>query len=165
MAIRIGIMGYGNIGKGIETALADYPDMELAVVFTRRNPADVKIHTSEYRSFQLREAEKWKDKVDVLVLAGGSATDLPEQTSAYASLFNVIDTFDTHAHISEHFAKVDEAAKNHGKTAMISVGRIPAFSPWPVFSAMSFCLTAKTTPSGAAVFPRATPMPSAEFPV
>ena len=111
MAIRIGIMGYGNIGKGIETALADYPDMELAVVLTRRNPADVKIHTSGVPVVSAGEAEKWKDKVDVLVLAGGSATDLPEQTPAYASLFNVIDTFDTHAHISRHFAKVDEAAR------------------------------------------------------
>ena len=125
MAIRIGIMGYGNIGKGIETALADYPDMELAVVFTRRNPADVKIHTSGVPVVSAGEAEKWKDKVDVLVLAGGSATDLPEQTPAYASLFNVIDTFDTHAHISRHFAKVDEAARAHGKTAMISVGWDP----------------------------------------
>ena len=125
MAIRIGIMGYGNIGKGIETALADYPDMELAVVFTRRNPADVKIHTSGVPVVSAGEAEKWKDKVDVLVLAGGSATDLPEQTPAYASLFNVIDTFDTHAHISRHFAKIDEAAKTHGKTAMISVGWDP----------------------------------------
>ena len=125
MAIRIGIMGYGNIGKGIETALADYPDMELAVVFTRRNPADVKIHTSGVPVISAGEAEKWKDKVDVLVLAGGSAMDLPEQTPAYASLFNVIDTFDTHAHISRHFAKVDEAARAHGKTAMISVGWDP----------------------------------------
>ena len=118
-------MGYGNIGKGIETALADYPDMELAVVFTRRNPADVKIHTFGVPVVSAGEAEKWKDKVDVLVLAGGSATDLPEQTPAYASLFNVIDTFDTHAHISRHFAKVDEAARTHGKTAMISVGWDP----------------------------------------
>lgn len=125
MAIRIGIMGYGNIGKGVETALADNGDMELAVVFTRRNPADMKINTPGVPVVSAEDAEKWKDKVDVLVLAGGSATDLPEQTPAYAAMFNVIDTFDTHAHIPQHFEKVDEAAKAHGKAAMISVGWDP----------------------------------------
>ena len=164
MAIRIGIMGYGNIGKGVETALADNGDMELAVVFTRRNPADVKINTPGVPVVSAEDAEKWKDKVDVLVLAGGSATDLPEQTPAYAAMFNVIDTFDTHAHIPQHFEKVDEAAKSHGKAAMISVGWDPASSPWPASSAMSSCRTEKTTPSGAEVFPRATPTPSAACP-
>lgn len=125
MAIRIGIMGYGNIGRGVESALADNRDMELAVVFTRRNPADVKINTPGVPVVSADEAEQWKDKVDVLVLAGGSATDLPEQTPAYAAMFNVIDTFDTHAHIPQHFDKVDEAAKAHGKAAMISVGWDP----------------------------------------
>ena len=121
MAIRIGIMGYGNIGRGIETALVDNKDMELAVVFTRRDPASVKIRTAGVPVVSAADAEKWKDKVDVLVLAGGSATDLPHQTPEYAKYFNVIDTFDTHAHIPQHFGAVDEAAKAAGKAAMISV--------------------------------------------
>lgn len=125
MAIRIGIMGYGNIGRGIETALADNKDMELAVVFTRRDPASVKIRTAGVPVVSAADAEKWKDKVDVLVLAGGSATDLPHQTPEYAKYFNVIDTFDTHAHIPQHFVAVDEAAKAAGKAAMISVGWDP----------------------------------------
>lgn len=125
MAIRIGIMGYGNIGRGIETALADNKDMELAVVFTRRDPASVKIRTAGVPVVSAADAEKWKDKVDVLVLAGGSATDLPHQTPEYAKYFNVIDTFDTHAHIPQHFGTVDEAAKAGGKAAMISVGWDP----------------------------------------
>lgn len=125
MAIRIGIMGYGNIGRGIETALADNKDMELAVVFTRRDPASVKIRTAGVPVVSAADAEKWKDKVDVLVLAGGSATDLPHQTPEYAKYFNVIDTFDTHAHIPKHFGAVDEAAKAAGKVAMISVGWDP----------------------------------------
>ena len=125
MAIRIGIMGYGNIGRGIETALADNKDMELAVVFTRRDPASVKIRTAGVPVVSAADAEKWKDKVDVLVLAGGSATDLPHQTPEYAKYFNVIDTFDTHAHIPQHFGAVDEAAKAAGKAAMISVGWDP----------------------------------------
>lgn len=125
MAIRIGIMGYGNIGRGIETALADNKDMELAVVFTRRDPASVKIRTAGVPVVSAADAEKWKDKVDVLVLAGGSATDLPHQTPEYAKYFNVIDTFDTHAHIPKHFGAVDEAAKAAGKAAMISVGWDP----------------------------------------
>lgn len=125
MAIRIGIMGYGNIGRGIETALADNKDMELAVVFTRRDPAFVKIRTAGVPVVSAADAEKWKDKVDVLVLAGGSATDLPHQTPEYAKYFNVIDTFDTHAHIPQHFGAVDEAAKAAGKAAMISVGWDP----------------------------------------
>lgn len=125
MAIRIGIMGYGNIGRGIETALVDNKDMELAVVFTRRDPASVKIRTAGVPVVSTADAEKWKDKVDVLVLAGGSATDLPHQTPEYAKYFNVIDTFDTHAHIPQHFGAVDEAAKAAGKAAMISVGWDP----------------------------------------
>lgn len=125
MAIRIVIMGYGNIGRGIETALADNKDMELAVVFTRRDPASVKIRTAGVPVVSAADAEKWKDKVDVLVLAGGSATDLPHQTPEYAKYFNVIDTFDTHAHIPQHFGAVDEAAKAAGKAAMISVGWDP----------------------------------------
>lgn len=125
MTIRIGIMGYGNIGRGIENAIHDNPDMELAVVFTRRNPDTVHIHTEGVPVVSADSADEWTDKVDVLVLAGGSATDLPVQTPKYARLFNVIDTFDTHARIPEHFAAVDEAARETGHAALISVGWDP----------------------------------------
>lgn len=125
MGIRIGILGYGNLGRGVECAIRQNPDMELAVVFTRRNPADVRILTQTARVCPVKEAVEWTERLDVLILCGGSATDLPVQTPQYASLFNVIDSFDTHAKIPEHFAKVDEAAKKSGKTAIISVGWDP----------------------------------------
>lgn len=123
--IRIGILGYGNLGRGTEIAVAAAPDMELAAVFTRRDPAGVKILTENVPVVNVSEIEKWTDKIDVLVLCGGSATDLPVQTPKYASLFNVIDSFDTHARIPEHFANVDAAAKKGGKVGMISVGWDP----------------------------------------
>lgn len=125
MAIRIGIMGYGNIGRGVENAIADNPDMKLAAVFTRRDPSTVKIATPGVPAVAAKDAEKWKDKIDVLVMAGGSATDLPVQTPQFAKLFNVIDTFDTHAHIPDHFKAVDEAARSGGHAALISVGWDP----------------------------------------
>ncbi len=125
MGIRIGILGYGNLGRGVECAIRQNPDMELAAVFTRRNPADVRILTQTARVCSVKEAEEWTDRLDVLILCGGSATDLPVQTPQYAGLFNVIDSFDTHAKIPEHFAKVDEAAKKSSKTAIISVGWDP----------------------------------------
>ena len=125
MSIRIGILGYGNLGRGVECAVSQNPDMELKAVFTRRNPQDVKILTGTAAVCPVSEAARWQDKLDVLILCGGSATDLPEQTPAYAELFNVIDSFDTHARIPEHFAKVDAAAKKAGKTAIISVGWDP----------------------------------------
>lgn len=125
MTIRVGIMGYGNIGRGIEDAISDFPDMELVAVFTRRNPDTVRIRTSDAPVVSVRDMAEWADKVDVLVLAGGSATDLPRQTPEYARLFNVIDTFDTHATIPEHFAAVDKAAKESSHVAMISVGWDP----------------------------------------
>ncbi len=125
MKTRIGILGYGNLGKGTEVAVAAAEDMELAAVFTRRDPSSVKILTDGVPVVNVDEIEKWTDKIDVLVLCGGSATDLPVQTPRYAKLFNVIDSFDTHARIPEHFGNVDAAAKEGNKVAMISVGWDP----------------------------------------
>ena len=125
MSIRIGIMGYGNLGRGVECAVRQNPDMELKAVFTRRNPEHVNILTKTAKVCHVDEAEAWQDALDVLILCGGSATDLPEQTPRYAGLFNVVDSFDTHARIPEHFAAVDAAAKEGRKTAVISVGWDP----------------------------------------
>ena len=125
MAIRIGILGYGNLSRGVESAIAQNADLELAAVFTRRDPESVKIRTAGVPVLSESELLNWKDKVDVLVLGGGSATDLPVQTPKYAEYFNVIDSFDTHARIAEHFANVDAAAKKGGKVAVISVGWDP----------------------------------------
>ena len=123
--VRIGILGYGNIGKGTEIAVAQADDMELVAVFTRRNPESVKILTENVPVVNVSEIENWKDKIDVLVLCGGSATDLPVQTPEYVKYFNVIDSFDTHAKIPQHFKNVDEAAKATGHIGMISVGWDP----------------------------------------
>ena len=109
MSIRIGIMGYGNLGRGVECAVAQNPDMELKAVFTRRNPENLSIWSKTAEVLSVSELENWKDKLDVLILCGGSATDLPEQTPECARYFNVVDSFDTHAKIPEHFAAVDEA--------------------------------------------------------
>lgn len=125
MNIKIGILGYGNIGRGVETALRDNPDMELAAVFTRRDPSQVKILSENVPVISVSEIEAWKDKIDVLLLCGGSATDLPQQTPFYAKMFNVVDTFDTHAKVPAHFAAVDRSAKENGKIAIISVGWDP----------------------------------------
>lgn len=125
MSIRIGIMGYGNLGRGVECAIKQNPDMELAAVFTRRNPEGVKVLTSGAAVCSVVDAPAWKDKIDVMILCGGSATDLPQQTPEYAKLFNVVDSFDTHARIPEHFANVDKAAKEGGKLGIISVGWDP----------------------------------------
>ncbi|MCM1399854.1 MAG: diaminopimelate dehydrogenase [Clostridium sp.] len=125
MSIRIGIMGYGNLGKGIECAIKQNDDMELAAVFTRREPATLSILTEGVPVYSADEAVSHKDEIDVLILCGGSATDLPKQTKEYAKYFNVIDSFDTHANIPEHFANVDAAAKQSGKLGIISVGWDP----------------------------------------
>ena len=125
MSIRIGIMGYGNLGRGIECAIKQNPDMELKAVFTRRDPKTVKILTEGVNVYPAAEAVAHKDEVDVLILCGGSATDLPTQTPEFAKTFNVIDSFDTHARIPEHFANVDAAAKASGKIAIISIGWDP----------------------------------------
>lgn len=125
MSIRIGILGYGNLGRGVECAIRQNPDMELAAVFTRRNPEDVTILTESAAVCNVADAAEWKDKIDVMILCGGSATDLPVQTPEYASMFNVVDSFDTHAKIPEHFSNVDAAAKQSGKVGIISVGWDP----------------------------------------
>ena len=123
--IRIGIFGYGNLGRGIENAIKQNPDMTLVAVFTRRDPETVKINTEEAKVYHVDDVENFKDKIDVMILCGGSATDLPTQTPETVSLFNVIDSFDTHAKIPEHFAAVDAAAKKSGKVGIISVGWDP----------------------------------------
>ena len=125
MAIRIGILGYGNLAKGVELSIRQNPDMELVVVFTRRDPSTVKTLTPGVEVANSNDAANYKDKIDVLVICGGSATDLPTQTPAFASMFNVIDSFDTHAKIPEHFANVDKAALASEHTALISGGWDP----------------------------------------
>lgn len=125
MAIRIGILGYGNLGRGIECAIRQNQDMELVAVFTRRDPQQVKIQTEGVSVYKVDQIAEFQDRIDVLMLCGGSATDLPKQTPEYAKYFNVIDSFDTHANIPQHFADVDEVAKANGHVAMISVGWDP----------------------------------------
>ena len=123
--IRIGIVGYGNLAKGVECAIRQNPDMTLAAVFTRRNPAAVQIRTPGVPVLPMEHTDLWKDRIDVMVLCGGSATDLPTMTPALARGFNVIDSFDTHANIPAHFAAVDAAAKESGHIAFISTGWDP----------------------------------------
>lgn len=123
--IRVGILGYGNLGKGVEYAVGQNDDMQLAAVFTRRDPAGVKIMTEGVPVYHADEAKKHADEIDVLILCGGSANDLPVQTPEFAKYFNVIDSFDTHARIPEHFANVDAAAKEGGKVGIISIGWDP----------------------------------------
>lgn len=123
--MKIGILGYGNLGRGVECAIRQNPDMELVAVFTRRAPESVSILTKDAKVCSVADVEEWKDKIDVMILCGGSATDLPEQTPKYAQMFNVVDSFDTHAKIPEHFEKVDAAAKKSGHVGIISVGWDP----------------------------------------
>ena len=125
MTIRIGILGYGNLGKGIECAIKQNPDMELAAVFTRRDPAALKTFSPDVPVYNVADAIAHKDEVDVLVICGGSATDLPEMTPELACHFSVVDSFDTHAKIPEHFEKVNSSAKQSGKVAVISCGWDP----------------------------------------
>ena len=125
MSIRIGIMGYGNLGRGIECAVKKNPDMEVVAVFSRRNPETVKILSENAKVYSADDVLNFKDKIDVLILCGGSATDLPAQTPEYAKSFNVVDSFDTHAKLPEHFANVDSAAKAGGNVAVISCGWDP----------------------------------------
>lgn len=125
MSIRIGILGYGNLGRGVECAIKQNSDMELVAVFTRRKPENVKILTETAQVCNSFDAVEWKDRIDVMILCGGSATDLPIQTPEFARLFNIVDSFDTHARIPEHFANVDAAAKEGGKVGVISVGWDP----------------------------------------
>ncbi len=123
--IRIGIVGYGNLAKGVECAICQNPDMSLAAVFTRRDPSSVQIRTPGVPVLSIKDTASWKDKIDVMILCGGSATDLPEMTPAFARNFNVVDSFDNHSHIPEHYAKVDTAATEGGNIAFISVGWDP----------------------------------------
>ena len=125
MSIRLGIIGYGNLGKGVEVVVKDAPDMDLVAVFTRRDPSTVKIQTAGVPVLNVSELANWTDKIDVMILCGGSATDLPTMTPEYAKLFNVVDSFDTHARIPEHFANVDKAAKEANKIGVISCGWDP----------------------------------------
>ncbi len=124
LKIRIGIAGYGNLGRGVECAVHNAPDMELSALLTRREPASIQTHT-DIPVYRMSDAEKLRDQIDVMILCGGSANDLPEQTPALAQFFNVVDSFDTHAKIPEHFNRVDEACKKAGTTGVISVGWDP----------------------------------------
>ena len=123
--MKIAILGYGNLGKGIECAVKQNDDMELACVFTRRDPNTLTIKTAGVPVYSATESEAHKDEFDVLILCGGSATDLPTQTPEYAKICNVVDSFDTHARIPEHFANVDAAAKSGNNIALISCGWDP----------------------------------------
>lgn len=125
MSIRIGVYGYGNLGRGVECAVKHNPDMEMVAVFTRRDPKTVKILTDQAVVCSAADVAQWKDKIDVMILCGGSATDLPVQTPELAKMFHVVDSFDTHARIPEHFANVDAAAKKNDKIAVISCGWDP----------------------------------------
>ena len=123
--IRVAIAGYGNLGRGVEKAIKKNPDMELVGVFTRRDPSGIQLKTEGVPVLKAAELPAWKDKIDVLILCGGSATDLMSQTPEFAGMFNVVDSFDTHANIPTHFNDVDAAAKAGGKTALISCGWDP----------------------------------------
>ena len=123
--IRIGIYGYGNLGRGVESAIRQNKDMELVAVFTRRDPKSLKIRTEGVGVYHTSEAVNMQDKIDVMILCGGSATDLPVQTPELVKYFNVVDSFDTHARIPEHFANVDAAARESGKVGLISAGWDP----------------------------------------
>ena len=123
--IKVGIVGYGNLGRGVELSIAQNDDMELVGVFTRRDPAAVHAALPETKAYRIEEAEKFKDKIDVMILCGGSATDLPEQTPKFAGMFHTIDSFDTHAKIPQHFEAVDAAAQAGGKVCIMSVGWDP----------------------------------------
>ena len=125
MSVRIGILGHGNLGRGVELAVAQADDMELVGIFTRRSPESIGALTEGARVFSIDDAIGMKDEIDVMIICGGSATDLPVQTPQYAEFFNVIDSFDNHADIPEHFARVDRAARAGGKLAIISAGWDP----------------------------------------
>lgn len=123
--MKIAILGYGNLGRGVECAIKQNPDMELTAVFTRRNPETVNILTENAKVLHIDEIKNYKNEIDVLIICGGSATDLPVQTPYFVKDFNVIDSFDTHARIPEHFENVDKVAKENGKIGIISVGWDP----------------------------------------
>lgn len=123
--IRIGIVGYGNLGKGTVEALKHCPDMELVAIFTRRAPESLSVNEPNVEVVHIDQAEQYKDKIDVMILCGGSATDLPVQTPQFAKMFNTVDSFDTHAKIPEFYEEVDRAAKSGNNLSIISVGWDP----------------------------------------
>ncbi len=125
MSIRIGIFGYGNLGRGVESAIKQNPDMTLSAVFTRRNPESLKINTPNVPVMHADDVDKMVDKIDVMILCGGSATDLPLQTPAMAKMFNCVDSFDNHSQIPVHFEKVNASALESGKVSLISCGWDP----------------------------------------
>lgn len=125
MSIKIGILGYGNLGRGVESAISQNEDMELVAVVTRRDPSEINVCTEGVKVLKIDDLPSIKEEIDVLILCGGSATDLPKQTPVYAEMFNVVDSFDTHARISEHFENVDKTARKGGNTAIISCGWDP----------------------------------------
>ena len=125
MAIRIGIIGYGNLAKGVESEIRKNPDMELCGIFTRRDPSTVTTKTPGVPVYNSDKIPEMKDDFDCMIICGGSATDLPKMTKEYAKYFNVIDSFDTHANIPEHFAAVNESALAANKVAVISCGWDP----------------------------------------
>ncbi len=125
MKIRVGILGYGNLGRGVECALKHNDDMELVAVFTRRDPSTIKLLTPGVEVHSLEKSLEMKNDIDVMILCGGSATDLPLQTPMFAEHFNIVDSFDTHAKINEHFDNVDKAAKKGNNVAVISIGWDP----------------------------------------
>lgn len=120
--IRVGIVGYGNLGRGVELAVAQNPDMQLNAIFTRRDPASI---PSSVKAYAIEDANNFTNDIDVMILCGGSATDLPEQGPQFASMFNVVDSYDTHAKIPQYFEAVDEQAQASGKVAVISTGWDP----------------------------------------
>lgn len=123
--IKVGIVGYGNLGRGVEMALKQNPDMELVAVFTRRSPETIRLQDANINVMHIDDAVKMQEKIDVMILCGGSATDLPKQGPRFAEMFNTIDSFDTHAKIPEYFDKVDKAARGAAHTSIISVGWDP----------------------------------------
>ncbi len=122
--IRIGICGYGNLGRGVESEISKAEDMELVAIFTKREPSSLKIN-SNAQVVNTKDINEWIDKIDVMIMCGGSATDLPEQVPEMAKLFNTIDSFDTHAKIPEYYQKVNESAKSNNKVSIISIGWDP----------------------------------------
>ncbi len=125
MTIRIGIVGYGNLGRGVEYAIDQNPDTELVAVFTRRDPGEIQLVHSAVPVYPLASVEEYRDSIDVMVLCGGSKGDLPEQGPKLAALFNTVDSFDTHAEIPTYFARGDEASSSNGNLSVISTGWDP----------------------------------------
>lgn len=123
--LKVGIVGYGNLARGVESAIAQNSDMELVAVFTRRDPDSIKIHSNSVPVLPLSQIIQWKDRINILLLCGGSASDLPGMTPELAKYFHVVDSFDTHAKIPEHYARVNSIAKTSGHIAIISAGWDP----------------------------------------